>query len=1128
MSHSATPSILVVEDESSIAVLLKQMLEGFGYTVSALVMTGHDAIKMAGELHPDLVLMDILLGGDLDGVGAAEQIRANYDIPVIYITGYGDENTIQRAKQSRPSGFLLKPVKERELRAAIEIALFRNKEKPQTKEGHWSIHALKNMVDPVIVTDDRGHVAFMNLPAENVTGWALNDAKGQPLTEVFNVKKEATANLTDSSVTAAFRDQAVLVSRGKEKLPIDYSVGMIRDDGGKSSGFIVTFRDITQRQRMEEVLRESRRKYKELVNSIEGVVWEADGESHRFFFVSKQAQRMFGYQLADWINDPEFWKSHVDPADRDWAISYSQRSTHKKKDFLMEYRMLDRDGHTVWVRDIVNVIAEEGYPVKLRGVMIDITKLKHAEEALRRAHDDLEKRVQERTAELSEAVSKLRTEIEERQRVEAALLESEQKYRTLVEGMSEGMVQVNSRNIVEFVNDRFCELTGLSRSEVLGYDVTDVLFRYMPTKDDHGPAFQALSVVQELPLRTKSGHTVWVRISGAPMVDSRGEIIGSIGIITDITVRRQAEEALRESEERYALAARGANDGLWDWNLKTNEVYYSPRWKEMLGWDEPSISNSPDEWFRRINTDDVDRVKTGLATHLEGLTPHFENEHRMLHRDGTYRWMLTRGVAVRDSSNKASRLAGSQTDITERKLAEEQLLHDAFHDALTNLSNRALFMDRLAGAVARARRREDYWFAVLFLDIDRFKVVNDSLGHIVGDLLLIAIARRLEICLRPGDTVARLGGDEFAILLEDISDVSDSIRVAERIQKELQYAFNLSGYEVFATASIGIAPGSSAYERAEDILRDADTAMYRAKALGRARHQVFDKAMHARAVALLQLETDLRRAVERNEFRLFYQPIVSFQTGQMYGFEALIRWIHPEKNIVSPAEFIPVAEETGLIIPIGRWVLREACRQMKDWQSTYPDLPPLTISVNLSGKQLSQPDLIHDIKTILSETDLDPSFLELEITESVIMENAEHAADMLSQLRDLRVQINVDDFGTGYSSLSYLHRFPVNNLKIDQSFVSRIGIDEENSEIIGTILTLARNLGMDVIAEGVETKEQLVHLQDLGCEQGQGYYFSVPVDHQGASLLIENMGSILAPGPLTVPAGRRVRAVKKK
>jgi EAL domain-containing protein (putative c-di-GMP-specific phosphodiesterase class I) len=273
------------------------------------------------------------------------------------------------------------------------------------------------------------------------------------------------------------------------------------------------------------------------------------------------------------------------------------------------------------------------------------------------------------------------------------------------------------------------------------------------------------------------------------------------------------------------------------------------------------------------------------------------------------------------------------------------------------------------------------------------------------------------------------------------------------------------------------------------------------------------------------LETDLRRAVERNEFRLYYQPIVSFQTGKMYGFEALIRWHHPEKNLVSPMEFIPVAEETGLIIPIGRWVLREACRQMKQWHAMYPELSPLTVSVNLSGKQLSQPDLIQDIKTILQETDLDPSFLELEITESVIMENAEYAADMLSQLRDLRVQINVDDFGTGYSSLSYLHRFPVNNLKIDQSFVSRIGIDEENSEIISTILTLARNLGMDVIAEGVETKEQLYHLQALGCEQGQGYYFSVPVDHENASALIETMGAIVGPGPLVVP-GRRLR--KKK
>ncbi len=1101
-------NILVVEDEGSVGLLLKQMLESFGYLVPAVVMNGRDAIRVASELHPDLVLMDILLGGDLDGVGAALQIRENYDIPVIYVTGYGDENTIQRAKLSNPSGFLLKPIKGNELRAAIELALHARKHKPVEAKQDWSVNALKSMVDPVIVTDDRGHIAFMNTPSEAITGWPLADAKGQPLTEVFNVKKETTANLTDSSVTAAFRDQAVLWSRNQERVPIDYSVGMIRDHAGKSSGFIVSFRDITQRQRMEEVLRESRRKYKELVNSIEGVVWEADGETHRFFFVSKQAQRMFGYQLAEWINDPDFWKNHVDPSDRDWAVNYSQRSTHKRKDFLMEYRMVDREGHTVWVRDIVNVIAEENYPVKLRGVMIDITKLKHAEEALRRAHDDLEKRVQERTAELSEAVTKLRREIEERQRVEAALLESEQKYRTLVEGMSEGMVQVNAFNIVEFVNDRFCEMTGLTREEVLGHKVSEVLFRSLPSGEEEAQ-FQGLSVDQEIKLRSKTGSAAWVRISGAPMFDSRGEVIGSIGILTDITVRRQAEEALRESEERYALAARGANDGLWDWNLKTNEVYYSPRWKEMLGWDESSITNNPEEWFRRVNPDDIDRVKTGLVTHLEGLTPHFENEHRMMHRDGTYRWMLTRGVAVRDQSNKATRLAGSQTDITERKNQEEQLLHDAFHDALTNLSNRALFMDRLAGAVARARRREDYWFAVLFLDIDRFKVVNDSLGHIVGDLLLIAIARRLEICLRPGDTVARLGGDEFAILLEDISDISDSIRVAERIQKELQHAFNLSGYEVFASASIGIAPGSSSYERAEDILRDADTAMYRAKALGRNRHQVFDKAMHARAVALLQLETDLRRAVERNEFLLYYQPIVSFQTGKMYGFEALIRWNHPERNMVSPMEFIPVAEETGLIIPIGRWVLREACKQMKEWHVMYPELSPLTVSVNLSGKQLSQPDLIQDIKTILQETELDPSFLELEITESVIMENAEYAADMLSQLRDLRVQINVDDFGTGYSSLSYLHRFPVNNLKIDQSFVSRIGVDEENSEIISTILTLARNLGMDVIAEGVETKEQLHHLQALGCEQGQGFYFSVPVDNEKASALIETMGAIV-------------------
>lgn len=445
-------------------------------------------------------------------------------------------------------------------------------------------------------------------------------------------------------------------------------------------------------------------------------------------------------------------------------------------------------------------------------------------------------------------------------------------------------------------------------------------------------------------------------------------------------------------------------------------------------------------------------------------------------------------------------------DITDRKRAEEQLLHNAFHDPLTGLPNRALFMDRLGCAVEHAKRQENYLFAVLFIDLDRFKVINDSLGHTFGDQLLIGMASRLEACLRPTDTVARLGGDEFTILLEDVKDVSDAVRVAERIQAELRLPFDLGGQEVFTAASIGIALSTRDYDKPEALLRDADIAMYRAKALGKARYEVFNLGMHTRAMALLQLETDLRLAIERGEFQIHYQPIVSLKTGTITGFEALLRWQHPVRGFISPAEFIPVAEETGLIIPIGNWVLREACYQICAWQARFPANPPLTVSVNISGKQFSQPDLIEQIRQILQETNLAPQSLRLEITESVLMENTESAVSMLLQLKAMNIQLYMDDFGTGYSSLSYLHRFPIDTLKIDRSFISTTNLDGRNSGIVQTIIMLAHNLGMDVIAEGIETQLQLAFLKTLGCEYGQGYFFSKPVVAEVAEVLIAKQG----------------------
>jgi diguanylate cyclase (GGDEF)-like protein/PAS domain S-box-containing protein len=566
--------------------------------------------------------------------------------------------------------------------------------------------------------------------------------------------------------------------------------------------------------------------------------------------------------------------------------------------------------------------------------------------------------------------------------------------------------------------------------------------------------------------------------------------------------RKRAEAALRESEERYALAAQGANDGLWDWNLKDNTIYFSARWKSMLGFEDGEIDNSPEAWLSRIHPEDAVRVRQEILAHIEGRSACFETEHRVLHKEGHFRWILSRGIAVRDAQGRPLRMAGSQSDITEGKVA----------DALTGLPNRILFMDRLSRAIYRKKRRPDTLFAVLFLDLDRFKDINDSLGHLVGDELLIAVAKRLEASTRatdsvgrfmpPPHTVARFGGDEFTILLDNIKHLPDATLVAERLQFALAQPFYIEGHEIYTSVSIGIVADSTGYERAEDLLRDADTAMYQAKSLGRSRYQVFDAAMRENVVQRLQLETDLQKAAEREEYRAYYQPIVSLTTGRVCGFEVLVRWQHACRGLISPGDFIGVAEETGLIVPMGRFVLQESCRQLREWQDRYPHNPPLMVSVNLSGKEFMEAELVDQVAQSLKDTGIDPASLKLEITESRIMEKPEAAAARLLQLRALGICLAIDDFGTGYSSLSYLHSFPVTTLKVDRAFVGRIGVGGENLEIVRTIVTLAHNLGLDVIAEGVETPEQLAYLKSLGCEYGQGYLFAKPLDAVEAEILL--------------------------
>ncbi len=718
--------------------------------------------------------------------------------------------------------------------------------------------------------------------------------------------------------------------------------------------------------------------------------------------------------------------------------------------------------------------------------------------------------------------------IDQRKETEIALQESEQRFRMMADTAPVLVWMSDHAHNSAYFNRGWLEFTGRSLRDEIDHgwcrnihpDDRDYCEETSQAAMSHLDSFEL-----EYRFLRADGEYRWLLDRGVPRFDADGNFLGYIGTCVDITERVNAHDALRElsadlecrveertaeleatntalreSEERYALVAQATEEGLWDWDLNRNEIYYSPRWKAIMGLRSDDECNAPSLWEDRIHQDDLSMVIAERDKHLAGLDNVYACEYRMLHADGTYHWFHQRALAVRDASGRPYRIAGSHRDVSHRKAIEEQLLFDAIHDGLTGLANRTLLMDRLCRCIERRRRDEESTFALLFMDLDRFKIVNDSLGHVIGDRLLVSVAQRLRRLLRAQDTLARLGGDEFAILLEDIRGHTWAVQVAERINAELSQAFDIDGNEIHIGASVGIALSSSNYQRAEDMIRDADTAMYRAKAQGVARHQVFDSRMHAGAVRRLRLENDLRSAIEREQLEVHFQPVVNVSNGGIVGFEALLRWQHPEFGMVAPTEFISLAEETGLIVPIGAWVLRTTCMQAYRWQTA--GAAPLRVAVNLSSVQFRHSDLTETIRSALQESRLDPGWLDLEVTESTLMSHMDSAISTMRELKELGLMLSMDDFGTGYSSLSCLKHFPLDTLKIDQSFVRDIATDPSDAAIVTAIGAMAVSLNMDVIAEGVETMEQLQFLAAHDCHKAQGYLFSPPVTAEGVLLML--------------------------
>jgi len=690
-------------------------------------------------------------------------------------------------------------------------------------------------------------------------------------------------------------------------------------------------------------------------------------------------------------------------------------------------------------------------------------------------------------------------------------------FRSLIEEIPDLVLVLSREAAIKYANRASERILSFTPDELVGKSS----FEFVHSADVNGLTAAMLAIIRRdssiqgsFRFRCKKSGWRFFELAGSNLLDDLA-VQGVVMVLRDVTDRKKTE-ALLESPEQYLAIIKQAEEGFWEWDLDSGKFFASASWKEMLGIRQSESANTLEDWLLRVHEDCRVGLESALLAQLEGKTNQLEYEYRIRHSDGSYRHMIARAVTLHSENGNPSRISGSQHDITGQKQAEAKLV-DTLHDALTGLPTRVLFYDRYQTAVMRSRRRPQHCCAVLFVGLDRFKVVNDTLGHTLGDRVLVEVAQILRKCVRATDTICRFSGDEFAVLLDELRDNNEVSLVARRIHDHLSFPVRVFGQEVFTSVSIGIAVENSSDVSSEDLVRDADIAMRRAKQTGKGCTEVFEPGMRAKAVQQMEIETELRHAVEREEFEIWYQPIVNVQDRSLDSFEALIRWRNARRGLVSPVDFIPVAEETGLIVPIGSFVLAGTCSQLNSWR--YLGKNRVTAAVNLSVRQFLEGNLVDEIFRYLDRNQLDPLQLKVEITESLLMTNVEHVEATLKQLRARGIKVCLDDFGTGYSSLSYLAKLPIDILKIDRSFVSRISNDREkdkdSTKILEMILEMASKLNIDVIAEGVETEEQLSILARLGCKKAQGYLFSKPVTAEAAGNFVASGAAAFLQAPLS-------------